>query len=164
MHNAMTAPDNSNTSVDIDIPQRLQAAKLGMLVPRAIAHTIDIVVLIGTFVSIGKLMQLGQKPSDGLFLLGCLAAFSYFLISEWRWGKTIGKRLIGLAVVNCHGHPISFGQSLGRNLIRLLEASVGPPCFIGVAFILFTKDSQRLGDLAAETYVVPTTLLSKRTG
>ena len=85
-----------------------------------------------------------------LFLL----FFGYFIIFEWLWeGRTPGKRLVGIRVVRDGGFPVDFTSSVIRNVVRVLEFSLG---FYAVSALvtLASPQSKRLGDLAAGTLVV----------
>ena len=85
-----------------------------------------------------------------LFVLG----WSYFILLEWLWnGQTIGKRAYGLRVINEDGSPAGFVAVFVRNLVRMVDFL---PSFYGLGLlsIVFTARSQRLGDLAAGTFVV----------
>ena len=156
-------PNTNDIGASIDIPARIEAAKIATLVPRAIAYWIDTMcVMVVIFLFIWA-TGLGHARNDGLFLLGCSAVFSYFLLTEWKWGRTIGKWAVGLRVVDSKGQRITIGQSALRTVLRIFEASGGPLVLIGAAFIGFTKYGQRVGDLAAGTYVVPVHLLTART-
>ncbi len=89
-----------------------------------------------------------------LVLLTFLIAWSYFVLLEWLWqGQTIGKRLYGLRVIREDGAPAGFTAVLIRNVVRMVDFL---PAFYGVGLlmIILTSRSQRLGDLAAGTYVV----------
>ena len=68
-------------------------------------------------------------------------------------GRTPGKRWTGLRVVTGGGAPVGLRASLTRNLVRLLD---GPVSFYlaGSLAILVTRHNQRLGDLAAGTFVL----------
>jgi uncharacterized RDD family membrane protein YckC len=79
---------------------------------------------------------------------------AYFVLLEWLWnGQTIGKRRAGLRVIGPDGEPARFTAVLIRNLVRLVDFL--PAWYaLGVAMIFLTPRSQRLGDLAAGTYVV----------
>jgi uncharacterized RDD family membrane protein YckC len=80
--------------------------------------------------------------------------WAYFILLEWLWnGQTIGKRLYKLRVINEDGSPAQFTAVLIRNLLRLVDFL---PAFYGVGLmaIVLSPKSQRLGDLAAATYVV----------
>lgn len=80
--------------------------------------------------------------------------WAYFILLEWLWnGQTIGKRMYRLRVINEDGSPAQFTAVLIRNLLRLVDFL---PAFygLGVLVIVLSPKSQRLGDLAAGTYVV----------
>ncbi|MCA1656892.1 MAG: RDD family protein [Actinobacteria bacterium] len=68
-------------------------------------------------------------------------------------GRTPGKRWTGLRVVKMGGAPVGFLSSALRNLLRLVDYLPGF-YLVGILAVLFTKNNQRLGDLAAGTIVV----------
>ena len=81
-------------------------------------------------------------------------SIGYGMFTEWYWrGQTIGKRLLRLRVVDAQGLKLNFSQIALRNLLRCIDLL---PAFyaIGGAVCLFTRHSQRLGDIAAGTIVV----------
>src|SRR6266581_173851 len=87
-------------------------------------------------------------------LLTFAVAWSYFIFLEWLGnGQTIGKRIFGLRVIADDGSPAGFTAVLVRNLVRVVDFL---PSFYGLGLlaIVFTSRSQRLGDLAAGTFVV----------
>ena len=87
-------------------------------------------------------------------LLTFTLAWSYFVLLEWLWqGQTVGKRLYGLRVIRDDGAPAGFVAVLVRNLVRIVDFL---PAFYGAGLlmIIVTSRSQRLGDIAAGTYVV----------
>src|SRR4051794_8683755 len=45
----------------------------------------------------------------------------YFIIMEAALGVTAGKMLLGVCVVRLDGSPISWGQSITRNLLRIID-------------------------------------------
>jgi uncharacterized RDD family membrane protein YckC len=78
----------------------------------------------------------------------------YFIIFEWRWnGRTPGKRLLGIRVVRDGGFPVDFTAAVIRNVVRILEASLGYYAISAVATLL-SPQNRRLGDMAAGTIVV----------
>ena len=93
--------------------------------------------------------------TQGLFVLvTLLLAWSYFIVLEWLWeGRTLGKRMFGLRVISADGSPASFTAVLIRNLLRIVDFL---PAFYGLGLlaIVLSSRSQRLGDLAAGTFVV----------
>ncbi len=87
-------------------------------------------------------------PAVGMFLLWLL----YFIVMEATTGKTIGKYVVKTRVVNEAGEKISWGQSIGRNLLRIIDAFFF--YLVGFVAILSSRDNRRLGDMASNTYVV----------
>ena len=83
-----------------------------------------------------------------------------FGIGIWLWdflwetfndGKTPGKMIMKIRVVNKDGSRPNLGSFFMRWLFGNID--IGCSC-VGILFILLTKDSQRLGDLAAGTIVI----------
>jgi uncharacterized RDD family membrane protein YckC len=97
---------------------------------------------------------IGFQLQGVLLLVMFLVAWSYFVVLEWLWqGQTVGKRMYGLRVIREDGAPVGFIASLIRNLLRMVDFL---PLFYGVGLVsvIVTTRSQRLGDIAAGTYVV----------
>ena len=96
----------------------------------------------------------GLQLSALISLVAVLIAWSYFVLLEWLWqGQTVGKRFSGLRVIREDGAPAGFVAILIRNLVRLVDFLPG---FygLGLMVIILSPRSQRLGDMAAGTYVV----------
>ena len=70
----------------------------------------------------------------------------------WQ-GQTPGKRIIGLRVIHASGRPVSTGEAILRNIVRIADQLPGIYA-IGIVSVFLTARSQRLGDLAAGTVVV----------
>jgi uncharacterized RDD family membrane protein YckC len=129
---------------------------------RGFAAVLDFVIAL--LLVFAALMLLSLVPFGGgneLFIAGGVAIivtlvliWAYFILLEWLWnGQTIGKRVYKLRVINEDGSPARFTAVLIRNLLRLVDFL---PAFygVGVLIIVLSPKSQRLGDLAAGTYVV----------
>jgi uncharacterized RDD family membrane protein YckC len=126
------------------------AAVVDFLLASVIAFTANVI-----------LSWIGVFNEATFFLVGGLALivtlvliWAYFILLEWLWnGQTIGKRAYRLRVINEDGSPAQFTAVLIRNLLRLVDFL---PAFygVGVLVIVLSPKSQRLGDLAAGTYVV----------
>jgi uncharacterized RDD family membrane protein YckC len=81
--------------------------------------------------------------------------FVYFIIIEAVQGATIGKMLLGIRVVRLDGSPIGWGQSIIRNLLRIIDhIPYGIPYLLGAILIWTSPTCQRLGDRLADTVVV----------
>ncbi len=75
----------------------------------------------------------------------------YFVFFETLWrGQTPGKRLTKIRVVREDGRPIGLQQALLRALLRPIDDLF----YLGLLFILFSKQEKRLGDMAAGTLVI----------
>jgi len=71
---------------------------------------------------------------------------------EAYWGRTLGKRLVGIVVVTPELEAIGLGRSLLRNLVRLLDSF--PVYLIGLISIGLSGRRQRVGDHVAGTVVL----------
>jgi uncharacterized RDD family membrane protein YckC len=87
-------------------------------------------------------------------LLPFILLFGYYIIIEWFWdGRSVGKKLFRLRIIDQNGLNLSFPQVLLRNLLRVVDAL---PLFYvagGICSMLSPR-WQRLGDLAAGTLVI----------
>jgi uncharacterized RDD family membrane protein YckC len=77
----------------------------------------------------------------------------YVLFEAYRQGRTPGKQLLGLRVVDGRGLPLTLEQALVRNVVRALDFA---PVFYGFGALVSQSDAwrRRLGDLAADTLVI----------
>ncbi|HEX7415198.1 MAG TPA: RDD family protein [Bacteroidia bacterium] len=76
-----------------------------------------------------------------------------FLFETFMHGQTIGKKLMKIKVLKLDGTQPSVGSYLIRWLIRLLEIDIFQG-LIAIVCIAASKNSQRLGDMAAGTTVI----------
>ena len=81
-----------------------------------------------------------------------LMILAYYVASEALTGKTIGKRAVGLRVVDASGQPLGLGQALVRNVLRIVDAIL---FYLVAAISVWTSsERQRIGDRVANTIVV----------
>jgi uncharacterized RDD family membrane protein YckC len=128
---------------------------------RGFAALVDVVAATLIFVAMLVLWSVLQDSfpfvrslAGVMLMLGFLIAWSYFILLEWLWeGRTLGKRMYGLRVITADGSPAPFTAVLIRNLVRVVDFL---PAFygLGLVAIVATPRSQRLGDIAAGTFVV----------
>jgi len=129
---------------------------------RGFAAVLDFAVAtLIVFAALMLLSLVASETGDVVYILGgvevivtLVLVWSYFILLEWLWnGQTIGKRVYKLRVINEDGSPAQFTAVLIRNLMRLVDFL--PALYgLGVLVIVLSPKSQRLGDLAAGTYVV----------
>ena len=148
------------------------------------AVVLDVVFLVGALLVLG----LGSALSLGGFGFGWLWAYLlvvaflvrnfYFVWFELRWqGRTPGKRITGLRLIDAPGGMLGSDAVLARNLTREVELWIplmiafnpgllgeSVPGWLGLAAALwvflfallplFNRDRRRVGDLVAGTLVV----------
>ena len=117
--------------------------------PRFLAILIDSIIL-GV---IGGILSAIFRNAPGLSgaITGILAIL-YFIVLEATQGATLGKMALGLRVVKTDGSPISWTESIIRNLLRIIDGLF--VYLVGAIFVWTSPLKQRLGDRAANTVVV----------
>jgi uncharacterized RDD family membrane protein YckC len=147
------------SSLTIETPEGVEFSyEIAMPVTRALAWAVDaaaIAVLSGMVSKDGQ--GIGSVSAD---FAGAFSVILYFVISvgygivlEWRWrGQTLGKRVMGLRVIDAQGLRLQLPQIALRNFLRFVDAL--PLLYlVGGIAALVTRKGQRLGDLAANTIV-----------
>jgi uncharacterized RDD family membrane protein YckC len=117
--------------------------------PRFLAVLIDSII-IGV---VGAILGVIFRNSPGLSggVTGLLA-LAYFIVLEATQGATLGKMALGLRVTRTDGAPISWTESIIRNLLRIID---GLFVYLVGAILIWTSPlKQRLGDRVAKTVVV----------
>jgi uncharacterized RDD family membrane protein YckC len=137
---------------------RFETAGLGS---RFAAQLVDLLVLSAVMVALG-LVAFGIAGLTGsstaaelvFVVVGFLLFWAYWILPEALWsGRTLGKHLLHLRVVDARGGPLTAGQAIVRNLLRIVDFL--PTSYAVGAVVMFASPrNQRLGDLAAGTVVV----------
>jgi len=99
--------------------------------------------------------SVGAKWTAAIYTLVLFVLYwGYFSLFEAFWnGRTPGKQIAKIRVIQFSGRGIGLYESLTRNLLRVVDQF--PLIYgVGVISIFLTKQHQRLGDLAAGTLVV----------
>jgi uncharacterized RDD family membrane protein YckC len=127
---------------------------------RLFAYMIDCAVMIGCYFLLAALLGVSlftnpllALPMVGFWYFGGLlcSGWLYFALMECsKWQGTIGKRALGLKVVDLSGRRISFGRATGRYFGKFLSSIL----YIGYLMIFWTKKKQGLHDMMASTLVV----------
>ena len=128
---------------------------------RMLAIFIDLLIMgaallaLGLIVGLGNTGGLGETPAVIISLVGIfLVFFGYPIGCETLWdGRTVGKAALGLRVRTKEGAPVRFRHAAIRGALSLVDfwLTLGLAATLSV---LLTRDSQRLGDLAAGTLVL----------
>ena len=97
----------------------------------------------------------GYNPGAAVFvnLLSTVVGVLYYsLLEGGPTGQTIGKKAVGIKVVDAvGGGPIGVGRGVGRYFARILSSI---PCFLGYFWMLWDDRKQTWHDKLASTYVV----------
>jgi len=90
-----------------------------------------------------------------IFLLAQFAIETgYFIFWEMLTrGRSPGKALVGLCVVQRNGLPIELGSTMVRNLLRIVDL-LPANYVVGLISMLLSPSGERLGDHAAGTIVI----------
>jgi uncharacterized RDD family membrane protein YckC len=130
------------------VPLRLCPAGLGA---RFFALLLDAFIILALSTLITTLFGL---ISGFRMVAVFVVAWGYHVFFEVRaQGRSPGKRLCGLRVVDSRGLPVTFQQSFVRNIVRVVDSA---PMFYGAGALVSLLDrwSRRLGDIVADTLVI----------
>ncbi|NCC09555.1 MAG: RDD family protein [Bacteroidia bacterium] len=124
---------------------------------RFIALLIDLFIIGIYFFSLVALLNKVHISQDMRYLFIFLVILLPVLLYSFLWetfnqGQSIGKRLMNIRVVKADGSTPSISAYLLRWLLFVIDVPLTSG--LGVLVILLTKNSQRLGDLAAGTMVI----------
>jgi uncharacterized RDD family membrane protein YckC len=127
---------------------------------RVVAGLIDLIPTLALFFFLAKTIGTWETGDNGFhielrngdFILYVALVLAYYFFFELATGSTPGKMARRLVVVDVNGGKPSFGQLLGRNLMRIIDFA--PFLYlIGFVAIIANDRNARLGDLAARTAV-----------
>ena len=137
---------------------------LASVAQRGVAFLIDALlalVVVGLPIAAATGQTYHTSTVSGFNLGGWSAAVFFALVlgllalSEWLFGTTPGKRLLGLRVIDANGGPISARAAVTRNALRLLDAfPYVLPYVVGGIAAVSSDRNQRLGDRAGATIVI----------
>lgn len=147
---------NETTNIEIN-----EDTEFGGFWIRVGAYFIDLVVLIIPVLLISFLFRAVTPAADELELaivdmidsfLSIIVWWVYFAVmNSSEWQATLGKRAVGLKVVDENGNRISFGRATGRYFAEIISGLI---LLIGYMMVGWTKRKQGLHDMIASTYVV----------
>ncbi len=116
---------------------------------RLFAYIIDTIV---TLIPIAAVAVVFEKNESLVALLTLVIAWLYTaLLTSSSWRATVGKKVLGLVIVDEYGERLSFGRASGRFLGEIISMLT---CGIGYLMIAFTAHKQGLHDKIAKTFVI----------
>lgn len=159
----------NHENVDIKTPEYVSIQfKLAGLGSRSGAFIIDQLILtVANIIILVALYFIMEARIDMMFYTGSiyfplailiiiifLLNWGYFLVLEFAYGgKTIGKKIMGIRVIQENGHSITLLSSFIRNLLRIID-QLPANYLLGMLMVFFNQKHKRLGDLMAGTIVV----------
>jgi uncharacterized RDD family membrane protein YckC len=85
-------------------------------------------------------------------ILGSVVGLGYFAVLEGTRGQTVGKKAMGIAVVDATtGQPIGIGRGIGRQFARWLSQLV---IYLGYLWMLWDPKKQTWHDKLVKSIVV----------
>lgn len=154
--NLASKPQRLDTRRGIETPEGVQLElRPAGPVPRFGAFAIDLGIRLVVYMILAQVMAIAGRFGIGMFLISLfLLEWFYPVVFELSLaGATPGKRVMGIAVVEDNGLPVSLGASVTRNLLRFVDFL--PVMYgFGLMSMMLNADFKRLGDLAAGTQVV----------
>jgi uncharacterized RDD family membrane protein YckC len=82
-------------------------------------------------------------------LIVAIAAIGLFVVMQGLTGKTPGKAMLGIKVVNAEGERPGIGRTIVRELLWVVDFWI-----VALIAALASQNNQRLGDMVGGTYVV----------
>ena len=86
-------------------------------------------------------------------MFGIAAYFAFVLYNTYLQGKSgasIGKKIVGLKVLDLNGQPLGFGKSFLRELIKVALFDL---CFLIFLTMIWDDENQALQDKAVNSHV-----------
>ncbi|TXC90300.1 RDD family protein [Metabacillus litoralis] len=156
--------------VDIKTPEyvslKFQPAGLGsrtaaLLIDHLILTIVSVLILIGTFILMYDMpvefifmYEFYSYPFAITIIVLFVLNWGYFFALEFFYGgKTLGKKMIGIRVIQDNGHSLTLLSSFIRNLLRIID-TLPANYLLGMIMIFFHSKHKRVGDIVAGTIVI----------
>ncbi|MDC3414173.1 RDD family protein [Aquibacillus sp. 3ASR75-11] len=155
--------------VNIKTPEfvsvQFQLAGLGsrasaFLIDQIILMAVNLLILLAAFVIVAGQpdllfsIEMNTVPIAIAVIVVFIINWGYFFVFEYfSGGKTIGKKALGIRVIQDNGHSITLLSSFIRNLLRIID-SLPVNYLVGMLMIFFHSRHKRIGDLVGGTIVV----------
>jgi uncharacterized RDD family membrane protein YckC len=108
------------------------------------------------FLAIGTVTSLDADllPALQATAVTLLVLAIYGTVCEMIWGRTFGKAMFRLRVVNAEGEAPAAWRIVVRNFVKVFELIHWIVLLVPMGLMMMTGKQQRLGDLLAGTYVI----------
>jgi uncharacterized RDD family membrane protein YckC len=137
----------------VGVGWRLLAVIIDAILLGIVSGIIGFVFHSGTVTNVNGVMSYNSSGPGAA--LQIIIPILYYIIMEATMGGTLGKLALGLRIVKLDGSPISWGESIVRNLLRIIDyIPYFIPYLLGAILIWTSPTKQRLGDRVAKTVVI----------
>jgi uncharacterized RDD family membrane protein YckC len=149
-----------DTSLRVQTPEGIEYVLYPAgLLSRACAYGIDIIFQGLFLIAFSIIYYVILEEAMGIWLILLVQfALDWFYHVFWEVffrGQSLGKRFLGLRVVQNDGSPVNLGSSFIRNLLRFADGFMGLYLMVLLSLTL-SKGFRRPGDWAAGTLVIYT--------
>lgn len=140
---------------------------------RAVSLLLDIAIISPVVILLQSIYGYTWEQAYGFLAIGTVAGFDadllptlqatlvtllvlsiYGMVSELVWGRTFGKALFRLRVVDAEGEAPAAWRIVVRNALKVIELIHWLVLLVPMGLMMMTGKQQRLGDLAAGTFVI----------
>ncbi|MCB9933051.1 MAG: RDD family protein [Planctomycetes bacterium] len=152
-----------------ELPKLLYANPLA----RAVSLLLDIAITSPVVILLQSIYGYSWEQAYGFLAIGTVTSFDanllptlqatlvtllvlsiYGMVCELLWGRTFGKALFRLRVVDADGEAPAAWRIVVRNALKVFELIHWAVLLIPMGLMMMTGKQQRLGDLAAGTFVI----------
>jgi len=152
-----------------ELPKLLYANAMA----RALALLLDLMLTSPVVILLQGIYGYEWNQAYGFLAIGSVSAFDasvlpmlvatsvtlmvlsiYAMVCEMMWGRTFGKALFRLRVVDAEGEQPAAWRIVVRNLFKVVELIHWVVLLIPMGLMMMSGKQQRLGDLLAGTYVI----------
>jgi uncharacterized RDD family membrane protein YckC len=124
------------------------------------AFLLDLLVLLGGAFALGVVLAFFSEGSENAAEVAVGIAYAAFLLYAplmlaFNRGQTLGKKALGIAVINADGHPIGLGRALWREIFsRWLLGITIIGGILDPLWPLWDRENRALHDMMASTRVI----------
>ncbi|WP_416147254.1 RDD family protein [Salipaludibacillus sp. HK11] len=138
----------------------LGSRSVAFIIDQAILMVVNILIVVMIFFSMEQMeafFMMFDSPmvpiAIAIVLIFVINNGYFFVLEYFTGGRTIGKKVIGIRVIQENGHSITLLSSFIRNFLRIVD-SLPASHLLGIIMIFAYPKHKRLGDLAAGSIVV----------
>lgn len=153
---ALILANRMNVHRVLEYPTSQGVARYASLTRRGIARSIDTALVAALPLAVIMPQVLDGGLDDvtiaGLAIGLSLPAFVALCVMEGTLGYSVGKKLVGIRVVDMSLNPCGVGPAFARNLMAVVDGMFN--YLVGIALVATHEHWQRLGDRVANTIVI----------